>query len=154
MFPSPRHPVTKHPLFMIFPQMRVSVDVNWALLIHSLSAQSLVSYITLCRLTQAVTVLNYILQVPGWNIGQDSNLSWFYSVLSGNCWYDISIRLRQMSTKYFPICHLPLVRSFDILWPNILRVSLIKPYVNYASWSSNWPLSLERSLSWPICSVF
>ena len=40
-------------------------------------------YVKLCRLTLAVTVLNYILQVPGWNIGQKYNVSQFYPVRRG-----------------------------------------------------------------------
>ena len=30
----------------------------------------MIGYVILRRLTLALTVLNYILQVPGWNIGQ------------------------------------------------------------------------------------
>jgi len=122
-----RHPLTKHPQFMIFHQAE-NVSGEKPLIIKSNFCK--IGYITLCRLTLAVTVLNYILQVNGWNIGQKWNVSQFYPVHKGEFPCDSWVRLRQISSKCFPNRHSPPVLVFDIVWPNIQRVSLNKPCIN------------------------
>jgi hypothetical protein len=126
-FLSTRHPVTKYPQFMIFPQAE-NVSGEEPLIIKSNFCK--IGYVTVCRRNLAVTVLNYVLQVPGWNIGQKWNVSQFYPVRRGEFPCDSWVRLRQISSKCFPNRHSPLVLVFDVVWPNIQRVSLNKPYIN------------------------